>query len=170
MPELVTAAELGQRLEKFAKFRALAETVGDAARGRDLFAAKCLVCHQQGGQGGRIGPALDGLGVTGVEAILRNVLTPNAAMEGGYRAFRVVTRDGRIVQGLLVSRDADAIVIRQPGVADVRVAIRDVDRAEFTGVSLMPEGLLESLEPQQVSDLFTHLNSLAPPTGRSDPR
>jgi len=95
-----------------------------------------------------------------VEAILRHVLTPSAAMEGGYRSFRVVTRDGRVVQGLLVSRDADAIVIRQPGVADIRVAAKDVAQADFTGISVMPEGLLEALEPHEVSDLFTHLKSL----------
>ncbi|MFM9115569.1 MAG: hypothetical protein ACKOU6_05350, partial [Planctomycetota bacterium] len=94
------------------------------------------------------------------EAILRNVLPPNAALEGDYRSFRVVTRDGRVVQGLLVSQDADAIVIRQPDVADIRVAAADVAQAGFTGVSVMPEGLLESLQPGEVSDLFAHLTSL----------
>jgi putative heme-binding domain-containing protein len=159
-PKLVTAAALEQRMEKFARFRGLVEMTGDAVRGQALFAVKCLTCHQQGGQGGKVGPALDGLGITGVEAILRNVLTPNAAMEGGYRTFRVVTRDGRIVQGLLVSRDADAIVIRQPNTADIRIAGHDVTQADFTGISIMPEGLLESMPPQDVSDLFAHLKSL----------
>lgn len=160
-PKLVTAADIAARAEKFARFRSLAESAGDAARGQALFAAKCLVCHQQGGQGGKVGPVLDGLGVTGVEAILRNVLTPNAAMEGGYRNYRVVTKGGRIVQGLLVSRDADAIVIRQPHTADIRIPALDVAQADFTGVSVMPEGLLESMQPQEVSDLFAHLKSLS---------
>jgi putative heme-binding domain-containing protein len=159
-PPLVTTADAAARAEKFDRFRALAAAGGDAARGRAVFATRCLTCHQQGGQGGRVGPALDGLALTGVEAILRNVLTPNAAMEGGYRSFRVVTRDGRIVQGLLVSRDADAIVIRQPNTADVRIAVQDVAQAGFTAVSVMPEGLLESLPPAEVSDLFAHLKTL----------
>ncbi|MEI6240252.1 MAG: family 16 glycoside hydrolase [Planctomycetia bacterium] len=165
-PKLVTAADLERRLAKFATFRTLAEAGGDAAKGQALFAAKCLTCHQQGGQGGKVGPALDGLGITGVEAILRNVLTPNAAMEGGYRNFRVVTKDGRIVQGLLVSRDAAAIVIRQPNTADIRIAGHDVAQAEFTGISIMPEGLLEALAPGDVSDLFAHLKSLTVPPAR----
>ena len=159
-PKLVTAAELAARAEKFARFRQLAEAGGDPEKGKQLFAARCLTCHQQGGQGGKVGPALDGVGVTGVEAILRNVLTPNAAMEGGYRAFRVVTRDGRLVQGLLVSRDADAIVIRQPNTADIRIPTRDITQADFTGISVMPEGLLEAMQPQDVSDLFAHLKLL----------
>jgi len=165
-PKLVTAEELSKRMKKFSTFRGLADAAGDPAKGQALFAAKCLTCHQQGGQGGRIGPALDGLGITGVEAILRNVLTPNAAMEGGYRNFRVVTKDGRIMQGLLVSRDADAIVIRQPNTADVRIESRDIAQADFTGISIMPEGLLESMPPQDVSDLFAHLKSLTTAPGR----
>lgn len=159
-PALVTAAQLAARAEKFARFRQLAEAGGDAEKGKQLFATRCLTCHQQGGQGGKVGPVLDGVGVTGIEAILRNVLTPNAAMEGGYRSFRVVTKDGRIVQGLLVSRDTDAILIRQPNTADIRIPARDVAQAEFMSISIMPEGLLESLEPQEVSDLFAHLISL----------
>jgi putative heme-binding domain-containing protein len=159
-PKLVTAAELAARAEKFARFRQLAEAGGNAEKGKQLFATRCLACHQQGGQGGKVGPVLDGVGVTGIEAILRHVLTPNAAMEGGYRSFRVVTKDGRIVQGLLVSRDANAIVIRQPNTADIRIPAREVAQADFMSISIMPEGLLESLEPQQVSDLFAHLASL----------
>jgi len=159
-PRLVTDADVRARAEKFARFRGLAEAAGDVTRGQGLFATKCLTCHHQGGQGGKIGPALDGLGLTGVEAILRHVLTPSAAMEGGYRSFRVVTRDGRVIQGLLVSSDADAIVIRQPDVADIRIAAKDVAQADFTGISVMPEGLLEALQPQDVSDLFAHLKSL----------
>jgi putative heme-binding domain-containing protein len=160
-PKLVTAAEIAARAGKFARFRQLAEAGGDPHKGKALFTARCLTCHQQGGQGGKIGPVLDGVGATGVEAILRNVLTPNAAMEGGYRTFRVVTKDGRIVQGLLVSQDADAIVIRQPNTADIRIPAKDVAQADFTGISVMPEGLLEAMQPDEVSDLFAHLKSLA---------
>jgi putative heme-binding domain-containing protein len=159
-PALVTAGELEQRAEKFAHFRRLAAVGGDPEKGRTLFAGRCLTCHQQGGQGGRIGPALDGLGLTGTEAILRNVLTPSAAMEGGYRAFRVVTRGGRVVQGLLVSQDADAVVIRQPDTADLRIPAPDIAQAGFTGISIMPEGLLEAMSSQEVADLFAYLQTL----------
>lgn len=160
-PKLVTADELDARLAKFAKFRELAEAGGDATRGKNFFVTRCLTCHQQGGQGGKIGPALDGLGLTGTEAILRNVLTPNAAMEGGYRAFRVVTLDGRVVQGLLVSQDADAIVIREPDKADLPIPTRDIAQAGFSTTSIMPEGLLDAMKPEEVSDLFAYLKTLS---------
>jgi putative heme-binding domain-containing protein len=156
---------LAARAKKFARFRRLAAAGGDPENGRQLFTTRCLTCHQQGGQGGKIGPVLDGVGATGVEAILRNVLTPNAAMEGGYRSFRVLTKDGRIVQGMLVSRDSDSIVIRQPNTADIRIPPKDIAQADFLSISIMPEGLLESMSAQEVSDLFAHLASL---TGKPD--
>jgi putative heme-binding domain-containing protein len=169
LPRLVTAEELNLRAEKFTRFRQLAEAGGDAVKGKAVFTTRCLTCHQQGGQGGKVGPALDGLGLTGTEAILRNVLTPSAAMEGGYRAFRVLTRDGRIVQGLLVSRDAESIVIRQPDTADISIPVRDIDQADFTGISIMPEGLLEAMLPEEASDLFAYLKSLGTPVAPSSP-
>ena len=33
-------------------------------------------------------------------------------------------------------------------------------QADFTAVSVMPEGLLEAMQPEEVSDLFAHLTSL----------
>lgn len=65
-----------------------------------------------------------------------------------------------MVQGLLVTQDAEAVVIRQPGLANQRIPKSNIERAGFTSTSAMPTGLLESLQPEQVSDLFSHLHSL----------
>lgn len=159
-PVLLTAAQARAQAEKFASFRKLAEANGSASNGKELFTIVCLACHQQGGKGGQIAPALDGLANTGVDAILRNVLTPNAAMEGGYRKYRIETKDGELVEGLLVSEERDAIVIRQQGAPDQRMPRANVKRAGFTNTSIMPEGLLEGMQPAQVSDLFAYLKSL----------
>ena len=61
-PRARAEAGAAAQAEKFARFRGLANAAGDAGRGRELFAATCLACHQQGGQGGQIAPALDGVG------------------------------------------------------------------------------------------------------------
>ena len=159
-PTLLTAAEAQAQAAKFAQFRAIAEKPGDAARGKELFTSVCLACHQVAGKGGQIAPPLDGVSHSGVEALLRNILTPSAAMEGGYRKFRVETKDGELVEGLLVSQDATAIVLRQPNVPDTRIPQANVRKAEFTNISVMPEGLLEAMQPAQVSDLFAFLKTL----------
>ena len=159
-PPLLTPAEAKVLAEKFGKYRALAAQGGDVARGKAVFQAVCLGCHSVAGQGGQVGPVLNGAGASGVETLLRNVLTPNAAMEAGYRAFRVETRDGEVLDGIRVSEDREAIVLRRPNVEDLRVPQADVRKAGFTRTSMMPEGLLDPLPAAQVSDLFAYIKTL----------
>ncbi|HTD68538.1 MAG TPA: PVC-type heme-binding CxxCH protein [Candidatus Limnocylindria bacterium] len=159
-PPLLTAAEARTLAEKLSKFRALAEAKGDAAHGKQLFVTSCLVCHQAGGQGAAFAPNLDGLGLRTTDGLLRAILTPSAAMEAGYRAFRVETKDGEIYDGFLVSQDASAVVLRQPNAEPMKISAAQIKRAAFRNVSIMPDGLLEGMEPQQVKDLFAYLKSM----------
>ena len=132
----------------------------DVAKGKVLFATVCQQCHSVGGQGGQVGPVLNGAGAMGVESLLRNLLTPNAAMEPGYRVFRVELKDGDVLDGIRVSEDKDAIVLRRPNMNDTRIAQKEVRKASFTKSSMMPEGLIDALQPEQVSDLFAYLKTL----------
>ena len=159
-PVLLTAAQAAAQIEKFAHFRALANANGQAERGRQTFATLCLTCHQQGGQGGQIAPPLDGLGNTDVEALLRNILTPSAAMQSAYRTFRVMLKDGSVRDGFLAEETTDAIILRVPGAEDSRIARADIRQTSYLNRSLMPEGLLEAMTPAQVSDLFAYLRAL----------
>ena len=160
LPPLQTEAEAKALEAKFAQFRALANQPGDLARGEQVFTVACGVCHSVHERGGKMGPVLDGAGANGVESLLRNIVTPNAAMEAGYRLFRVETRDGEVQEGLLASQDDNAIVLRQPNSEDLRIPRSNVQRAGFTRTSIMPEGLLEGLQPEDVSDLFAYLKAL----------
>ena len=81
-------------------------------------------------------------------------------MEAGYRIFRVEMIDGDVLDGILVLRDNDAVVIRRPNTEDTRIALKDVRRAEFTNRSMMPEGLLDAVKPEEVTDLFAYLQML----------
>ncbi len=160
IPVLLTEAEAAVQMEKFTRFRSLAQARGNPEAGRELFTAICLACHQHGDKGGQIAPPLDGLGLIGVDAMLRNILTPSAAMESAYRIFRVVTKDGRVEEGFLLEEGADSILLRGPGAEDRRIARADIRSSAYLNRSLMPEGLLDGMAPRQVSDLFSYLNSL----------
>jgi putative heme-binding domain-containing protein len=160
IPVLLTDAEAAVQAEKFNRFRSLANARGNPEAGREIFTALCLSCHQHAGQGGQIAPPLDGIGLSGVDAMLRHILTPSAAMESAYRIFRVVTNDGRVQEGFLVEENAASVVLRSPGVEDRRVPRVEIRSSGYLRRSLMPEGMLEGLSPAQVSDLFAHLKSL----------
>ena len=159
-PDLITPDAAVALDEKFSHYRALAEAPGgDAVRGQVL-GAMCMGCHLVKGQGGQIGPNLSAAGAMGTESLLRNILTPNAAMEPGYRVFRAELTDGSLREGFLASQDETAVVMRVPGSEDQRIPRDQIRRGSFTKRSLMPEGLELSFTPEQWTDLFAWLKSL----------
>lgn len=157
-PPLLTEAQAQALDAKFQKYTALAAK-GNPQAGQPL-AALCTACHQIGNAGGQIGPNLSGAGAMGLEAVLRNLLTPNAAMEPGYRIYRVELTNGDLVDAFLVSEDKDAVVVRQAGLPDRRIARAEIRSSKFIRRSLMPEGLLEALPDQGVADLLAYLMTL----------
>ena len=158
-PPILTAKEAYALDAKFSKFRALTTQGGDVARGK-VAAAICSACHLFKGEGGSIGPDLSGVGSMGAEAILRNLLTPNAAMEAGYRIYRVELKSGDLLDAFFVSEDKDAVVVRMPGLPDRRIAKSEISRGQYLRRSLMPEGLIEAMNEPQARDLFAYLLSL----------
>jgi putative membrane-bound dehydrogenase-like protein len=159
VPAILTEAQASALDAKFLKFATLASQPGDLAKGKAL-SAVCTACHQIGEQGGKIGPNLTGVGSMSLDAILRNILTPNAAMEGGYRTFQVRLTDGVVKEGFLVKEDKDSITFRQPGLPDEHLAKSSITARRFLNRSLMPEGLLDALPEDSVRDLLSYLQSL----------
>ncbi|MBI3852175.1 MAG: c-type cytochrome [Verrucomicrobia bacterium] len=159
-PPLLSASDARAQKAKFDIYRHYVEGGGDEARGKATFTTVCMTCHNVHGEGANIGPTLNGAGVMGTEALLRSILTPNAAVESGYYRFRVETKGNDLLEGFLVSQNEAEIVLRQPGSEDVHIQRDRVKRASFTKTSMMPEGLLETLKAQDVADLFAYLKTL----------
>jgi putative heme-binding domain-containing protein len=158
-PPLLTLAEARACSEKLTKYRGLAEKSGDIAHGKQL-AVACLACHTIQGQGANIGPNLSGAGAMNLDAMLRSILTPNAAMEAGYRTFRVELNNDEILDGFLVSQDAQAVILRIPNAEDRRIPRAEIRRASFLRRSLMPENLLESFSDSDATHLLGYLRTL----------
>ena len=158
-PPILTPEQAAKLDSQYARLSTLDMKKGSLAMGKAL-SAICKTCHQIGTEGAQIGPNLSGAGAMGLEGVLRNILTPNAAMESGYRIFRVELKSGDLVDALFVSEDKDAFVVRQPGVQDHRIAKKDVRSTRYIRRSLMPEGLLDGLNDQQATDLLSYLMTL----------
>jgi len=158
-PPLLNAEQFAAIAQKTARFTALSAKAGDPAKGKTLVAL-CQSCHMINGQGGQIGPNLSGAGAMGMEAVIRNIIEPNAAIEAAYRIFQVKLKAGEVIEAFYVSEDATAYVIRQAGGADRRVPKAEVASAKYLRRSLMPEGLLDGFTDDQITDLFAYLKTL----------
>lgn len=158
LPPLLTLEEAKALDAKFAKYTELGRKGGNVENGK-LLSALCTSCHVINGQGGQIGPDLSGTAEMGLEGVLRNILTPNAAMESGYRIYRVEMKSGEIIDAFFVSEDKKAVVIRQAGLPDRRIPRNEIASTRYIRRSLMPEGLLDALSDEQAADLLAYLMS-----------
>jgi putative heme-binding domain-containing protein len=138
---------------------------GDVARGRKLFfdapGVQCRSCHRIGGKGTEVGPDLDQVGKKyDRAAILDNILFPSKQIDEKYLTYLVETKQGRAYTGLLVSKDASKVVLKDANNKRIEVPARDVEQLVPQQASLMPELLLRDLTAEQVADLTAFLSSL----------
>lgn len=145
--------------------RKLLATSGDATRGQQWFfqekSAQCRNCHKAGGNGGEIGPALDGVGKRLTRAkLLESLLEPSKTLEPKWVTHVIETNDGRIVTGLLHSESANEIVLKSTQGKLLDVPVEEVERHYTTRTSIMPEGQVQGLEEQTIADLLAWLESL----------
>ena len=130
-------------------------------RGGALFGRICAQCHKLYGQGGDVGPDLTGSDRANPDYILENVLDPSASVGKDYTLTTVATRDGRLVAGIVREQSPAALVI-QTASERVTVPREDVEAIKASNTSMMPEGQLEPLTPQEVRDLFAYLAASRP--------
>lgn len=126
------------------------------SQGRAVFAALCASCHTLYGQGGSLGPDLTGAGRDNLDYLLENIADPSAVVTPDFRMNVVKLKDGRTLNGFIASRTARTLTIKNPTETQT-VERDDVVSAEESAQSIMPEGLLEALTPEQRRDLIAYL-------------
>jgi putative membrane-bound dehydrogenase-like protein len=131
--------------------------VGDASRGREYFRQSCASCHRCGDIGQRVGPDLSGVAHRSVEDLLGNILDPNMAINPGFIAYNVETKDGETVSGLMAQGSGEVITLIQAGGIRSVIHRRDAVRVASSGSSLMPEGLESGRTPQDLRDLIAFI-------------
>ena len=131
---------------------------GDVAAGRILFDRTCSKCHALFGEGGTIAPDLTGSGRKKADYVIRNLIDPNEEIDAMYRLTTVVTVDGRLFNGFVVQQDDQGITVRTQDTI-VKLAMKDVDKVSTSNVSMMPEGMLNTLTDEQFRDLLAYLAS-----------
>ncbi len=159
-PQLISPKEAATKQAKFAKYRVMAQTKGDASKGKVIFEQSCLVCHAIRGVGGQIGPELSGAGVMGTDALLHNILTPNEQMESGYYTHTVTLDNGNVISGFQVSESDKNMTLLPLGQDEQVILKADIKSHKISKQSLMPAGLIEGFSAEKVSDLFEYLRTL----------
>ena len=140
---------------------------GDAEKGRNIFlnsaAVYCQRCHKLDGQGGEVGPPVNGVAKDKTrEYLLESIVLPSKQIAKGFESVILVLLDGRTVSGVLRSKDAKAFTIVTPENKVIVVPKDDVD-TEKPDKSAMPEDLVKKLSKRDLRDLVEFLNGLKEP-------
>ena len=128
---------------------------------RSFDAAGCSLCHQINGHGGALGPDLSTLGQRfTLRDILDATLNPSQAISDQYQVTTLALNNGRSISGRMVSRDNERTLIATDLMRPTRttsVANRNIQSRRREPVSLMPSGLLDPLNEDELLDLLSFL-------------
>jgi putative heme-binding domain-containing protein len=136
----------------------------DFDRGRKMFgAANCFACHRFGNEGGANGPDLTGIaGRFSTRDLLETIVDPSKVISDQYAAVVIQTEDGETITGRIINLHDQTMHINTdmlaPG-ATVNVDRRKVVAMKPSAVSMMPAGLLDALQEDELLDLVAFLLS-----------
>ncbi len=136
----------------------------DFDKGRNLFGEmKCFVCHRFNNEGGGMGPDLTIIsGRFGVRDLLEKIITPSKSISDQYAAIVITTSDGKQFVGRVVNLHGDNMVINTDMLDSnklVGVNRNLVESIEPSKISMMPEGLIDTLSHEEILDLVGYLYS-----------
>jgi putative heme-binding domain-containing protein len=134
------------------------------ANGKRTFAAaRCVVCHRFGGDGGATGPDLTlAAGRFGVKDLVEAIAEPSRVVSDQYRASVIATDSGQIVTGRVVNESANTLIVVTDPEDSSKVAEipkKSIEAVKPSTVSLMPDNLLAPLDETEVLDLLAYLLS-----------
>jgi putative heme-binding domain-containing protein len=131
-----------------------------AAGKRAFAAARCIVCHRYEGDGGATGPDLTQAGGRfQLKDLVEAIVEPSHVVSDQYKASIVQTDEGKVHTGRIVAEDADAItIVTDPEDATkfVRVLRSAIEEIVASPTSLMPKGLIDTLNEEEMLDLLAY--------------
>jgi putative membrane-bound dehydrogenase-like protein len=128
------------------------------SHGHAVFNRTCSGCHTLFGEGGKLAPELTGSQRTSLDYLLENIVDPNAVVWNQYKATYFETSDDRLITGVIL-RENESTVTIQTATGTITLPRNEITSRRQSELSLMPEGLLDTLEKQDLFDLFAYLQS-----------
>jgi putative membrane-bound dehydrogenase-like protein len=148
-----------ERKKVLDEYRAALTRSGEPRRGQAVFQKHCATCHRVAGLGVDVGPDIADTRTKTPEALLTDILNPNAAIDNNYLSYEVTLKNGKVLTGMIAAETASSLTIkRAENQADV-VLRQDIEEVRSSGFSLMPEGLEKNIPVADMADLLSFLKN-----------
>ena len=142
---------------------------GDSKAGASVFSQVCASCHKIFDQGAVIGPDLTGYERSNLEFLITAIVDPNLAVREEYELATLTLRPSKdndenvILSGFIKALDDASITIADLTGNETVVAKHSILNQQNTPTSIMPEGLLQTLDEGQIRNLFAYLQASGAP-------
>lgn len=140
----------------------------DFQQGRDMFiATSCLACHRLGNDGGGVGPDLNrSANRYTLRDLLENIIQPSKVVSNQYESTILELADGTVITGRIVGEEGGILqVAANPTspqeIKEIRNA--DIESRQVSPISLMPVGLINRMNREEVLDLIAYILSAGDP-------
>ena len=134
-----------------------------SVEGREIFnIATCAKCHRVGQLGKDLCPDLSDVFERYDDdsaEVLTEILEPSKTITEKYENYLFVLANREVTTGIITAEDANFLTVQSSGDAGHAVTIdkRDILERDKRDVSIMPEGLLDTLRREQIVDLMAFL-------------
>ncbi len=155
-PPLPISPEQRKQLDTLitARSSAFAKAKPDAGKGKQIFQANCAVCHRIGGEGGLVGPQLDGIGNRGADRLCEDILDPNRNVDAHFHIHTLTLKDGSTMSGFLKGEAGQVIILADAAGQEHRVGKTEVVKDDPTPMSLMPPVFGQTIPEKDFTDLL----------------
>jgi putative membrane-bound dehydrogenase-like protein len=129
-------------------------------RGRAIYERRCATCHRVGEFGHAVGPDLASVQNKSPADLLVAIIDPNREVQPNYVSYTLVTHQGTVHTGIIVSESAAGVTLRRGDAKEDRILRSEIEELASTGKSMMPQGLEKDISPPEMADLIAFIKSL----------
>ena len=158
-PPLPVSPEQRKQLDTLiaARVAAFSKAKLDLETGANVFKMNCAACHQIQGEGGLIGPQLDGIGTRGPERLCEDILDPNRNVDAHFHLHTLTLKDGTTFAGFLKAELGEVKLLVDATGKEHRLSKKDIAKSEVTPMSLMPPTFGQTMDEATFHDLLGYL-------------
>lgn len=153
---LIPVSEERQQLidARLAKFDPKEEMLNPGSK---VFQQHCATCHQIGGQGGLIGPQLDGIGNWGKVSLATKILDPNRNITENFRTYNISMKNGQTLTGLYRREQGETTVFADQAGKEFSIAKNEMNEMNPSKNTLMPDNFHAVLTESEFDALLAYL-------------
>lgn len=149
--------ESGGRMKVYEDLKSVLDLEGIAENGQGIFKTNCATCHTFAGEGGNVGPDLSGISNQPSLAVLLHTIVPNYEVYPGFQAITVTTNEGKQITGRIAAESSNSLSLKTAYGSEENILRTQIKNIDNPGVSLMPNGLEQNMNEQELADLLAYL-------------